>query len=191
MLPEHRISGILNASAKDRDDRIMSMIEDVSQSSDVTQAIRDHIDETARHWEKTESSASARSQNPAKSLLQSMGKIWPGHAQEIVATMLNSAEKIKASESFYNNDITNNIRRILERQEDAGEALSLDVLLDQTKSSERGFIKRALMKIRNDASTTSASMRDFAGDVLEEEFGVEKRNAEVIPLPLDEEPVLS
>ncbi len=190
MLPEYRIAGILNASAQERDERIQNMIDDVAQSSNVTQDITAHIEEAARHWEKNEAGAgsSARSRDPAKSLLQSMTKFWPNHAQEVVASMLNHATEINPGESFYNGDVKNSIRSILVRQEHDKQEFDLDTLISQTKSSELCNIKRSLEAIRNSGDSNSTAMRDFAGDMLEEHFGVEKRTAEVVPIITEEEP---
>ncbi|MGH1375344.1 MAG: hypothetical protein ACRBCK_03255 [Alphaproteobacteria bacterium] len=187
MLPEHRISEILNASARDRDTQIMQMVDDVAQSPDSAQSVREHIDEAARHWDY----GGVRSRDPAKSLLQSMTKIWPDHAQEVVATMLNNAKDKGVGESFYRHDVAENIRRILEKQQDAGQDLSLDILISQTKIGERGNLKAALNVIRSKHESVSSEIRDCISEVFIEHFGVEKRDAEVFQFPSEKsEPTL-
>ncbi|MGH1402690.1 MAG: hypothetical protein ACRBDL_00450 [Alphaproteobacteria bacterium] len=196
MLPEYRIAGILNASARERDERIQNMIEDVAQSSDVNQSVNEHVEETARHWGNSIGGGTARSRDPAQSLLQSMTKFWPDHAQEVVASMLNHAVEVSPGESFYNADIKNSIRGILVRQERNEQDFDLSTLISQTKNSEHDNIKRSLEAIRNETDNISPEMRDFISNTLVESFRAKQEsakadssnlNAEIIQFPTSEE----
>jgi hypothetical protein len=118
----------------------------------------------------------------AMRVLDTMQRMWPQHAQETVALIINHVSLQEGGESF-SHKLRGRVWDILERQATDGEDYCLDQLVQAVKPMEHpnrpSRLHKILCDLYDNEAQRNADMKEFLTQLIEDEYPSTEQTAEI------------